>query len=64
MVVCSQAVASEHPPPGAGAMVLAQGGHAVDAAVALTPSWVSSVPWRGVGGDLFAMPTTLVRCMA
>ena len=50
-------VASEHPLASqAGAMVLAQGGHAVDAAIAANAVMGVVCPMMcGVGGDLFAI---------
>src|SRR5258705_5359495 len=50
-------VASEHPLASqAGAMILARGGHAVDAAIAANAMMGVVAPMmNGVGGDLFAM---------
>ena len=53
-------VSSEHPLASqVGAMVLARGGHAVDAAIAANAVMgVVSPMMCGVGGDLFARPDT------
>lgn len=50
-------VASEHPLASqAGTMILADGGHAVDAAIAANAVMGVVAPmWNGVGGDLFAI---------
>jgi len=58
MVLTSRGVAaSEHPLASqAGASILAQGGHAVDAAIAMNAAMGVLAPMaNGVGGDLFAI---------